>query len=465
MMTQRLISVILAIILVVPSLYSPTFSMGADAHSITSTSLVTLSPPKGSGLLSTQTVSRGMYGESCPLAETGIADNPASATPSCALAGTTFHLQGLHGDFLIRLNIPGKYQGQNCSGQCDVTLTDGGGSVLVDGPTKQGVLVPTLCIAPNHSRWIYWGRAMLCPLPPRTLAQPASRGMYGERCHPAQTDVADNPASATPSCAPAGTTFHLQGLHGDFLIRLNIPGKYQGQNCSGQCDVTLTDGGGSVLVDGPTKQGVLVPTLCIAPNHSKWIYWSKLCPLPPSASSPSRPSLTLQSASAKNVWLFTTYKIGGAPTPYPWRETLGILVEYRKEPCATCDGGRRIVVLATEISAIVYARDINGAWGFRVIFTRAHVDYRDDRRVIRASAPNEDFHKPTSTIGPSHGRGSLEPRAYSQGLESRTPYVIPSATGSIKYFQANLNPRDSLNDSGYWAPLGDGVANVTVFIQ
>jgi len=111
MMAQRLISVILTAFLVLPSLYSPTSLMGADAHSKTSISpdpvgwgtdevsfsSVTLSPPKGSGPSQTPTVSRGMYGESCPLAVTDLGANLVSATPSCAPLSTTFHIQELYG--------------------------------------------------------------------------------------------------------------------------------------------------------------------------------------------------------------------------------------------------------------------------------------------------------------------------------------------------------------------------------
>jgi len=105
MLSRRLISVILTAILVLPSLYLPISSMGAGAHSKTSISpdpfgwgtdevsfsSVTLSPPKGSGPSQTTTLSRGMYGESCPLAETDVSGNLTSATPSCAPLSTTFH--------------------------------------------------------------------------------------------------------------------------------------------------------------------------------------------------------------------------------------------------------------------------------------------------------------------------------------------------------------------------------------
>ncbi len=290
MMAQRLISVILTAFLVLPSLYSPTSLMGADAHSKTSISpdpvgwgtdevsfsSVTLSPPKGSGPSQTPTVSRGMYGESCPLAVTDLGANLVSATPSCAPLSTTFHIQELYGDLGIDIGGVNGAHGQACPGECDVKLSDGGGRIVAAGTSGQGYLYPTLCIAPNHSKWIYWSGG--CPLPPHNFVQPSSRGMYGEECPPAQTGVADNPAGATPSCAPAGTTFHVQELNGDHYIHIHIPGKFDGRDCQGECDVALTDGGGSVAVDGPTQQGYLYPKLCIAPNHSKWIYWSGGCP-------------------------------------------------------------------------------------------------------------------------------------------------------------------------------------------
>ncbi len=242
----------------------------------------------------------GMYGDPCRLEDMGVTDNPATVAPSCARVGrrgTTFHIQGLYGDHALRIRLSGKDNTKTCRGECDVVLRDGGGSVAVDGPTKRGYLYPTLCIAPNGSKWIYWGMQSLCPLRPGNpnYVAPSWHGMFGNDCTLVQTTVADNPATVAPSCVPVrahGTRFHIQGLYGDRALHIDLSGKGNSTTCWGECDVVLRDGGGSVAVDGPTKRGYLYPTLCIAPDHTKWIYWGTqvLCPKGAVIGSSSGPS-------------------------------------------------------------------------------------------------------------------------------------------------------------------------------
>ncbi len=229
-----------------------------------------------------------MYGGLCYLIYMGVPDNPVTVEPSCARVGahgTTFHIQGLYGDRALHVHLSGKGNAKTCWGECDVVLRDGGGRVVVDGPTHRGYLYPTLCIAPDHAKWIYWGTQTACSLRPGNpnYVPQTWTNMYGNNCPVAQTTVADNPASVTPSCARVGahgTTFHIQGLYGDRALHVHLSGKGNTKTCWGECDVALRNGGGSVIADGPTKRGYLYPTLCIAPDHAKWIYWSAqmLCP-------------------------------------------------------------------------------------------------------------------------------------------------------------------------------------------
>jgi len=96
--------------------------------------------------------------------------------------------------------------------------------------------------------------------------------------------------SATPSCAPLSTTFHIQELYGDLGIDISGVNGVHGQLCPGECDVKLSDGGGRIVAAGTSGQGYLYPTLCIAPDHSKWIYWGHgvLCPVSRPISSPTK---------------------------------------------------------------------------------------------------------------------------------------------------------------------------------
>jgi len=231
----------------------------------------------------------GMYGEDCSSARAQLSTDPATVyvltvTPGCAPVGASFDVVATPGR-AIAVTITGEPHGWPCAGACRVGVTNGGGDVHINVSILEVRLTPTLCIAPDHTKWIYWGIQTACPLRPGNpnYVAPSWTNMYGGLCYLIYMGVPDNPVTVEPSCARVGahgTTFHIQGLYGDRALHVHLSGKGNAKTCWGECDVVLRDGGGRVVVDGPTHRGYLYPTLCIAPDHAKWIYWSAqmLCP-------------------------------------------------------------------------------------------------------------------------------------------------------------------------------------------
>ncbi len=219
MLVRRLITALFTIILVLLPLYSPTFSMGTSMQLNTLTSPDPSISPDYEGK-SNSAAAANATAALCSPVHTPTNGNyvPGFVAPGCGPVDTRFHFQLVYGDALIVFHIDGTINGKpanwTCKGQCDVSVHDGGGTVVMgarDPVTGGGfgdawTLVPTLCIAPNGHKWIYWNQ----PCPTTTTNSPTPH-----------TPSHHSSPTPTPSPSPASSPFDdgartIYGVSGSF---------------------------------------------------------------------------------------------------------------------------------------------------------------------------------------------------------------------------------------------------------